>query len=493
MSDFSLVTPDLSTPEGARKALHDVHTAAKSLMEENGTLKGQLSALSTDLLAAKQALTELQRRPVDHAGESDVAMRQFVRDDGKVRVKGESTDDGGWAPGLFDAQKPVNEWHAKLLDLTEQRGIIRAIKRGQIEGGRSVTPHLDKQIAKHIATAGPEIKRAFGDISTAGAEWYPDVMLPMLEQTLKAERRVASLFGTMPMSAKNMLLPFLTTGLRPYLKGNVATDDPAQYTSSSISTAQRTIDAVGFAVRTQMDEEATEDSLIDSMSILRAELLGALVDGEEDAIINGCTSTHDDTGIAGWNIRSRWGTSGLGTASDHRRAWIGLRARAADVSNTADGSAVETTAGILTARASLTSPHGMAGRPVMIMSPEWYLIKLTGLAEVLTIDKLGPQATILTGQVASIAGMPVIVSEFVDNQYNASGVYDNSTKTKTGFLIVNPARFYIGQRRGSAVEVDKDITRGVYNMVATVREVFFTVDPAASTKNVRWNYNLTAS
>ena len=69
-------------------------------------------------------------------------------------------------------------------------------------------------------------------------------------------------------------------------------------------------------------------------------------------------------------------------------------------------------------------------------------------------------------------------------------MYDNSTKTKTICLQVNRRRFKIGMRRGSTIEIDKDITRGIHNLVATAREVFFTVD-SSTKKNVNMQYNLT--
>ena len=44
-------------------------------------------------------------------------------------------------------------------------------------------------------------------------------------------------------------------------------------------------------------------------------------------------------------------------------------------------------------------------------------------------------------------------------------------------------------KRGATVEVDKDITSGAVNMVATIREVLASPDPSA-TKNVSFGINL---
>jgi hypothetical protein len=168
----------------------------------------------------------------------------------------------------------------------------------------------------------------------------------------------------------------------------------------------------------------------------------ALRDGTEDCLINGDTATsHGDTGLAAWNPRSRWNI--LGSSNDHRKAWIGWRQRAFDVDanvSTAatDQNATQTVAGYIAALSGLTVPHAF-GDIVYITSPEHYLVKILTDTNVLTVDKYGPAATVLTGEVARIGGHPLILSEFVDKQYNTSGIYDDSTKTKTGLLIVNLA------------------------------------------------------
>jgi hypothetical protein len=255
-------------------------------------------------------------------------------------------------------------------------------------------------------------------------------------------------------------------------------------------TEQRTITATGFAVRAQVADDAEEDSIIAVLPTVRAELVQALVDGEEDAIINGDTGTHQDDAsgaLANWNIRSRWGASGLGGSADHRRAWIGLRARAADVSNTLDRSTFDADT-LLADRATLDSPHGVDGSLIIITSPEAYFKHLLAINEVQTMEKF-PQPTIVSGQLGQIYGMPIIISEFMGADLNSSaGLFTGSGAT-SGMLIVNRDRFKIGQLRGSQIEVDKDITRGTHQMVATVRETFFTVDDATK-KNLRYMFNL---
>ena len=503
MPDIQIPEIDLTTEAGARKGLVDIHRAAVALRDENGELRGRVERMAADLMLAQRTLSEVQNAaampgrvdaPEDEIGKYVILASESKSGRAEIRWTGEITRIGGedcYEAGLLDDPNG-SEWQTELQRLVEQRTIVRACVRS----GRS--PQTDRAIRRHLDRAPAAlatIVKTFADASGVGASFIPDVLSPDFERDYMLARRVEALFGNWPMSSKNILVPYLTNGLRPYIKTAVSSDDPAQYTLSSIAEAQRSLTATGLAVRTQADEDASEDSVVAAMPFLRGEIIAALSDGVEDAICNGdTTATHQDT-IASWNIAGRWGSTGLGGSGDHRRSWIGLRARAADVVNSTDQSGAMTSAGVLTAIGNLDSPLGLSGNGVnpqlvCLVSPLYFVKKMLGFAEVITVDKMGPKATVLTGQLASLFGVPLVPTEFVDNKLNASGVYDASTETKGGFALFNRSRFWMGTRRASAVEVEKDITRGVWNIVATRRCLFFTLD-SSTRKNVHWSYNLT--
>ena len=121
----------------------------------------------------------------------------------------------------------------------------------------------------------------------------------------------------------------------------------------------------------------------------------------------------------------------------------------------------------------------------LITSPEAYLKTLLQLDEVVTLDKWGTSYTALSGQLASFAGMPIILSEFMDNDLETSGLFTGGSGGKSGVIICNRSRFKLGVRAGNSVEIDRDITRGVYDLVASAREVFYTVD-SSTKKNVAY-------
>ena len=479
--EFIQDTPDLSTAEGAKKTINDIHARQKVLAESNRDLKEQMSQKVADLTAAKKRLGELEARAkmTNTAINAENEVARYVDGD-KVRWTTETRSDGVSIPGLLDDTTTVCDWQREMKRLMEQRSFVKMLtKRGNC-------PKTDAQINYHMGTAPDSIKRIFADSSGIGAEWIPDIVSTDLATDLYAARRVEALFQTWNMPGKELRVPFLTLATTPYLKSVPTSDDPSAYTATTDTTAQRSISCDSFATRIQIDEDAVEDSVIPLIATVRASLVSSMVDGMEDAIINGDGATSHQDDIANWNPRSRWTVGAVGP--DHRHGFTGLRGRAFDVSCTTDQSSAATYAGFLPARANLDSPHGVAGDLVCIVSPEYYLGTMLGLTEITGLEKYGVASPLVSGELARLGGVPIVVSEFVTNDMASTGKFTSSGAT-TGFLLFNRSRFYVGAYKAATVELDKDITRGVINMVATMRKVFFHLD-SSTKKNCHWSYNL---
>jgi HK97 family phage major capsid protein len=486
MADATNSRLDLSTPEKARKALYDLQAEQKRLKSSNRDLLQNVEQKGADLAAIQKRLVEFENRG-GRTTSSNAAMSKYQRPDGSVRARGEDTRERAWMPGLLE-DAPVCDWQEELQTAVNDYTLVKSLSsKGQ-------APKCLARVREIARKAPAEVSKIFTDgVSGSGEEWIPDEMLPTLERNLTAERRLAGLFPTMNLPRQTTLLPYLSVGFRPYIKASAAADDPAQYTASSMTTEQRTISATGFSCYAQVADDADEDSVIAVMPTVQSELLQALLDGEEDAIVNGDLGSHQDSALASWDIRSRWGTSGLGGSADHRRAWLGLRAAAMDISGAnTDMSGSLTTDEILANRAKLDSPHGTQGSLILIVSPEVYFKKILAADEVQTVEKIGiDRASIRTGNLGEIYGMPIVVSEFMSADLPTTGLYTAGGATSSA-LIVNKDRWRLGVRRGSSVEIDKDITRGVHRLVTTVRETFFTVD-ASTKKNLHLAFNITVT
>lgn len=414
---------------------------------------------------------------------------------GVVRMIGALDECGYWEPGLLD-DKPKSEWQYEAQRKAQYVAWLKQIAKAhpthenqrRLAGGWRV-------LERHMKKGPAGVRKVFSDNAGEGGEWIVTIPMTMMERYAELPRVVAGLFQTISITSNAATLPFLSNKPQPFVH-NVPTsgdNDPGDLPKSMVTTTDRTINAVTMTVSVPVDLDALEDNLFPFLPILEGLVSEALNDGEEDCHINGDTAaTHGDTGFASWNPRSRWDT--LGASNDHRTGWIGLRHRALDLDATltdtaSDFNATQTVSAYIGARSKLTSPHGL-GDIVYLTSPEHLLSTVLVDSNVLTVDKYGPNATILTGEVAQIGGRPLVISEFMTSDLATSGLYTGSGST-TSMLIVNRARFRKVTRRNLMVNVEIVYRKHTAYVVATVRTGLHTFD-GSSTANVRYLYNLTA-
>lgn len=447
-----------------------------------------------DLKLAQKLLAEGQTKTYEpEVHNNDFALKQYKNEDGSVQwnTATVSKNIAGQGrvnieqKGLLDAEVYANQWHADLCKMNQDRSLARMMMKDPY------TPKADMKLYSHLQKAPSFMKDAvnkiFSDNAGVGSEWIPDEFRTELYQTFQVPRGLRALLPSVQMERETLLIPKLSRGGRPFIKG-VATDDLAKYQASTIETAQKTVRAKGLATLMNIDDAAGEDSAFAIIPALSRQIAQDLEDAFEDCMINGDTAaTHQDD-IANWNVRERWGASGLGGSSDHRRLFLGMRAAAFDKSSTVD---IGGTAMSFAEFMSVNSQLGelAVGNKVCVVSPEALVANFLQLEQVVTLEKFGPQATILTGELARLAGIPIVLSRFMSADMNASGLYDNSTKNKTGFLIFNTDSWYQYVRRQITIESDKNIASGVINLVSTMRAVMDSPD-ADALKNVAFGFNL---
>ena len=486
--------------EQVEKTIAGIQSAVQNNASNIDKMAEDLSAGLRDLREA-QAIANTPRADgpesllrdyrVDEDELSEVKMHakrhQFRQDeDGGVILRGVTLPGGGYMPGLLD-DEPQTEWQAELQRAITDRNVCRMFMRNPH------TPTSDRRIRRLLRRAPADVVKIFHDGSGAGAEAIFDNFVPELDRYVDLRQRIAGMFQSVNVDGGATRNPFLNSGLRPYKKRAATTDDPSKFTASTPSMSERSYEPESMAVRLQLDEDATEDTFLNWMATGRDLIVDAIVDGTDDAIINGdLNATHQDA-IASWDIRSRWGGADAGTA-DHRRLYTGLRARAYDVTNTNDLSGTVDAAAFRAARGQLAAPHGL-GSVVHLISYETYLTKVLLIDDFKSLEKFGPNATMLygnivgplPGQVGEIDGVPVCVTWFLSSDLAATGLY-TGTGTTSGFLTVNRDRFRRFVRRNQRIETDKDITRGVHDMVGTYRMTFDTID-ASDVQNVGWDFN----
>ena len=229
-------------------------------------------------------------------------------------------------------------------------------------------------------------------------------------------------------------------------------------------------------------EELSEDSAPDFLAIARFELAQSHVRAVESAVLNG-----DDDGT---HIDS---DTQAGAAALCEKLWKGLRRQA--LANAANGGS-HNVSGALSETALFaikTKLKKFGVNPtdlIWIVGPAVYN-QLLALPSMLTLDKAGPRATMAIGQAGSIMGIPVVVSGMMREDLNASGVYDGTTTSKGGILLVNAKRWYIGMRRAPSLRIVQDLPNyDRYLMAAYQRLDFQGHAQSASEVSVCYGYNI---
>lgn len=417
--------------------------------------------------------------------------KDFIKGD-KLILQG-TDDDGVFRAGLLDAvlpgEKPVlGDWQEDLLRTLTDYNVLRLVNP-KLSG---VTSRTGRKLAR-LMEQGPDKIRAaaFGPAAGSGLEWMPqNVLLPRLEMEYRESvDGVLSLFEDIPIASMNIKLPWMAAGgITPYIQGLATTTSPAPYTPSMLTTAERSFEPTRLVIRVLVDDDAAEDSLIPALPMLRMKINEAMSRAEVDAIINGDTGTHQDTALASWNPLSSWLSAGLGSPADHRRAWIGLRARAFDLSGaTVDNGSTQTVDGINTL-ISLLAVDQQSENVVLLTNSGIHNKKLRRMDGVTKVNEYGPGATIRSGQLIDVMGYPVVRCNYVTSDLQATGLYTTTDGTKGSVIAVHTPSFKRFSRRAGMFEAARDISTGTTALVMSMRRTFGSIS-GSSINDVAVGYN----
>ena len=302
-----------------------------------------------------------------------------------------------------------------------------------------------------FAPSGSALRKAL-DTATSGegAEWVPTGLSANYIEKFRLESKVAGLFMDVPMPTNPWEVPYISGSIDFYLMPESTSDEPSKTPASTPGTGKRTMTAKKLRARVLFSEELDEQSVVPLLPALQEEITMAGAETLDDVIINGdTTATHQDSDVT--------------DSKDKRKSWNGLR-KLCPAGTKKDLSTFDkdTVRSLKTALGKFgTKPNSLAWL-ASITSAD----KLTGLAEVLTVDKYGPNATIHTGEIGKIYGAPIITSEKIREDLNATGVYDGTTTSYTLLMILHKRAFMLGSYKPITLNTyfDQDVDQYVLNV-----------------------------
>lgn len=271
--------------------------------------------------------------------------------------------------------------------------------------------------------------------------------------------------------------------------------DSSNYATTKSGSNRVQVDAKKFVIHQMWSGEMEEDSIIAYVPFLRGQAAKSLAHYTDSLVVNG-----DTTNAATGNINL---DDADPADTKHYLAFDGMR-HAALVDATGQGAALATITydALVAMRGDLIDRTYLMdwSNPVDPMSlvyfcdPEAALV-IAQLDDVQTVDKYGPQATVLTGEVAKIGRNPLVSTVAMplteaDGKVSTTG----SNNTKGGVLLVNTGGYVAGWRRRVRLETERlpasDQTRLVYSLRLGLGR-FSPTGAAAAIKHTALRYNST--
>jgi len=335
----------------------------------------------------------------------------------------------------FDTSRMIQQvLHGETLD----RGPV-----GDSDNFSNVKGILDgSYFAKHVLA--PKLK-AFS--TTTNDDWVPTIVSSSYIEEFELDRQIAAQFRQVTMPSSPFDVP-IQTDITVARKQAESCDPADNIAAASFGTGKITLEAEKLVEYMCLPEELNEDSAPQILSLVRSEVVRAQGRAVETAILNGdIAGTHQDSDVT--------------AAADARKSWDGLRKLA--LANSANGSVIDflgaalTTAKLRDMRTAM-GKFGVAERDLVWMVSSKAYHQMRALAEVTSVEKFGPMATILRGALSALDGVPIVITEYNRDDLNASGVYDGVTTDLSEVKLVNRSRFMSGVRRPIRVRAVMDPT-----------------------------------
>jgi HK97 family phage major capsid protein len=373
--------------------------------------------------------------------------------------------------------------HAKqLLNLCMHKNANDGVPESMLVKGKA----LGDQMLNRLIHQAKACQQGYGKSLTStgagtGDEFVPtDLSAQLLRQFFLASN-LAAVFAAkeVEMPTDPFVYPLSTT--RPQFYNETVENTAA--TASDPATSNTTLQTVRLVGQTNFSYELDEDSIIAILPMLQMLLAEGAADAWEDVLINGdTTGTHQDSDTASGSAKLP-----AKAFKGFRKLSLAVSGLKTDISSAGAGA----NSSYLAVRKLLKKYGGDPRKLIWVASPTTG-IAMQGVAEVVSIEKFGSRATIVTGEIAALQGIPIIQSERVREDVNASGVYDASVTTKATVHCINLDRFITGYRRQLMVEVWKDIQSGKNVVVASMRKAFTPIQtPSTTITSCAIGYNFT--
>ena len=364
----------------------------------------------------------------------------------------------------------VAEMQAQMSKYKEEIAALQRSKMQYQENQRVKSQFSEKDMANAVLIAKMLNKRDVFDTKMGAkmkAVTTVDQFLSNFSSNIYTEMEqqlvVAPLFNRIAVDAKTFRVPV----------ADEDTDgDVAQFASGTFATGiadatrvpttnQNTISSVDFTphkfmATTHLAKDEEEDTVLPLLDFLRAAATRRLARAIDKSILRGTGAL---TGFTASPTNSI--TAGTGYAS----VIEGITNLTGDVGaaltvDTGSGNDKADPSDIASARTKLGKYGLQLGNDLVYLTTIEGYNNLVTTSDFQTVDKFGPNATYLTGSVGAVYGIPIAITEFLDNV--------GSSNNDIGVLLYKPG-FMIAERRGIEIESEYEPRQQVTAMYMSTR------------------------
>lgn len=110
------------------------------------------------------------------------------------------------------------------------------------------------------------------------------------------------------------------------------------------------------------------------------------------------------------------------------------------------------------------------GNVRMFVDPETYVNGILALTNVVTVDKFGPQATVVTGGLANYGGIPIVVTSSIAEAEDDGKISTTGSNNDEGQIcFAHRDMWKVAYKRNLLIELDKSIQKRQLILVASFR------------------------
>lgn len=263
-----------------------------------------------------------------------------------------------------------------------------------------------------------------GAASGTGATMLPTETADEIIGIVYERNFMRSLFPAMPMSRRKVNVPKLSGSIDFHQQTLAATESGTAAAESRHATSEITLELKTMIANIPIGNYLVAYGVEGLMAVLRDDIASRLAYNEQSLLINGDTETTYASNINGAYNASTNPTGVSASANDYLLLFDGLRKSASATAVSVGGTFA--LSHLRTAIANL-GVYADNRDDLAFIVPRNLEVQLMGLTELQTVDKYGPQAAVLSGEIGRIYGVRVFGTGAIATNLDTDGTYDATT------------------------------------------------------------------